>query len=275
MSKKIGIGSELLLINILVFVLILFIILFSSDILRIILGLPLLLFFPGYVLMAALFPKKGEPAGIERVGLSFGLSIGVTILVALVVNYTPWGLGLNPVLVALAVFIVATSAVAYYRRRRLPGAERFVPAFQIVLPRWGGLSNLDKALSIVLVLSILGGLGVLGYVIAAPKAGEKFTEFYVLADYPRELATGEEATVTLGIVNNEGQEVSYNIEVTIDAVKNAEVGPLVLADEERWEGEVGFVPQEVGQGQKVEFLLFKDGESEPYETLHFFIDVFD
>ena len=74
--------------------------------------------------------------------------------------------------------------------------------------------------------------------VAAPKVGERFTEFYVLGDYPEELALGEEATVTLGITNHEGQETSYYIEVMIDGVKNGEVGPLILADEEEWEQEV-------------------------------------
>ena len=36
-----------------------------------------------------------------------------------------------------------------------------------------------KALSIVLVVSILGALGILGYIIAIPKVVEGFTEFYI------------------------------------------------------------------------------------------------
>ena len=151
--------------------------------------------------------------------------------------------------------------------------ERLSLSFQIGLPRWAGLSNLDKALSVVLVLSILGAIGFLGYVIVAPKAGEHFTEFYVLGDYPRELAIGEELTVILEVVNHEGREISYYIEVVIDGVKNSEIGPLVLADGERREEEEDFVPQEAGEGQKVEFLLYRNGESEPCETLHLFIDV--
>jgi uncharacterized membrane protein len=34
---------------------------------RIILGLPLVLFLPGYVLIAMLFPRKGDLGGIERI----------------------------------------------------------------------------------------------------------------------------------------------------------------------------------------------------------------
>ena len=41
---------------------------------RIILGLPLVLFLPCYSLIAALFPRKDDLDGIERIALSFGLS---------------------------------------------------------------------------------------------------------------------------------------------------------------------------------------------------------
>ena len=69
----------------------------------------------------------------------------------------------------------------------------------------------DRILSIILVLLILGALGTLGYVIATPKVGETFTEFYILgqegkaADYPKELNTGQEGRVIVGVVNHEGR----------------------------------------------------------------------
>jgi uncharacterized membrane protein len=59
---------------------------------RIILGLPLVLFLPGYALIAALFPRKDDLDGIERIALSFGLSIAISPLLGLGLNYTPFGL---------------------------------------------------------------------------------------------------------------------------------------------------------------------------------------
>ena len=70
----------------------------------------------------------------------------------------------------------------------------------------------DKALSIILVIVILGALGALGYAIARPHAGERFTEFYIeglkgkAADYPEELVVGGEGKVIVGIINRE-QEI--------------------------------------------------------------------
>jgi uncharacterized membrane protein len=47
---------------------------------RIILGLPLVLFLPGYSLIAVLFPRKDDLDAIERIALSFGLSSAITPL---------------------------------------------------------------------------------------------------------------------------------------------------------------------------------------------------
>lgn len=57
---------------------------------RIILGLPLVLFLPSYALIATLFPRKGDLDGIGRIALSFGLSIAITLLLGLALNYIPF-----------------------------------------------------------------------------------------------------------------------------------------------------------------------------------------
>lgn len=153
--------------------------------------------------------------------------------------------------------------------------------FQLRLPGWGG-SAWDKVLSVVLVVAILGALGTLGYVITKPKVGERFTEFYILGmegkaeDYPQELTIGEDGKVIVGIINREHKRVSYHVEVMIDNVRNNELGPIELEHEEKWEGMVVFTPNEPDEDQKVEFLLYKNGGSEPSaESLHLWIDVME
>lgn len=151
--------------------------------------------------------------------------------------------------------------------------------FRLGVPGWGG-SAWDKVLSVVLAVAILGALGTLGYAIAAPKVGERFAEFYILgtegkaADYPRELKVGEEAEVIVGIVNHEYETVSYRVEVRVEGVGNDEVGPVVLENEQKWEGTVSFAPDKAGGNQKVEFILYKNMETEPcLEPLHLWVNV--
>ena len=127
-----------------------------------------------------------------------------------------------------------------------------------------------KVLPIVLGIVTLGTLGVLGYVIATPKAGERFTEFYILnlnseaKDYPKESIVGEEESVIVGIVNHEGETVIYRVEIKIDGVKDSEVGPISLVDEQSWETVTSFTPTTAGDNQKIEFLLYKNEEVTPH-----------
>ena len=93
---------------------------------RIILGLPLVLFLPGYSLIATLFPRKADLDGIERVALSFGLSIAISPLLGFALNYTPFGIRLLPVLTVLSIFTVSLAICAYVRRSKLPEDDRFV-----------------------------------------------------------------------------------------------------------------------------------------------------
>ncbi|MGB2842206.1 MAG: DUF1616 domain-containing protein [Halobacteriota archaeon] len=94
-----------------------------------IIGLPLVLFLPGYSLIATLFPRKDDLDAIERIALSFGLSIAITPLLGLALNYTPFGIRLSPVLTVLSIFTISLALGAYLRRSRIPGEDRFVVEF--------------------------------------------------------------------------------------------------------------------------------------------------
>jgi uncharacterized membrane protein len=137
----------------------------------------------------------------------------------------------------------------------------------------------DKVLSFILIAALLGALGMLGYIIAVPKILEEFTEFYLLglegkaADYPQRVAVGEEAKVIVGIVNHEGKEVSYRLEVRIDGEKEKSIEPIALGDGQKWEEIVAFRLDKRGEKQKVEFLLYKQGQTEASHSLHLWIDV--
>ncbi|MFC1984483.1 DUF1616 domain-containing protein [Chloroflexota bacterium] len=278
---KFGKKNELIPLNVLVIALIFVARFLPYDSLRVALGLPFLLFFPGYTLIAVLFPKKEGLSAIERIALSFGVSIAVVPLIVLILNYSPWGIGVQPILYSVASFIFATSIIAWLRRRRLPEPERYSIEIPLKLPGWGG-GIWDKALSIILIVVVLGALGFLSYVVATPKEGVPFSEFSILGlngradDYPSELGVGEEAKVIGVIVNHENEMMVYRIEVKIGGVKNSESEPVTVAIGGKWEGTISFIPQKAGSNEKVEFILYKNGEAEPYlDPLYLWIDVIE
>ncbi|MFC1984218.1 DUF1616 domain-containing protein, partial [Chloroflexota bacterium] len=80
---KIRLPNGLLIIATLTVLLVLTILVIPTSFLRIAFGLPFLLFFPGYVLVAALFARTESMDGIEKIALSFGMSIAVTALIGL------------------------------------------------------------------------------------------------------------------------------------------------------------------------------------------------
>jgi uncharacterized membrane protein len=270
-------------INIISVILILCITFFPDNVLRIILGLPLVLFFPGYVLLAALCPRKSGLESIERFALSFGMSIAVVPLIGLGLNYTPWGIRLYPILISLFVFIFAMSVVGLLRMRGLPLDE--TASRQIYYPKaslrrlWSGQPTRDKIITAVLVVMIAGAIGTLVYVINMPRTGETFTEFYVLnaegkaSDYPRTVKMGQSTEVILGIINHESESTTYKIEIMIDNEKSEDTGPVSLEAEAKWEKKVVFRPSHSGANQQIEFRLYHNSEAEPGETLHLWVDV--
>jgi uncharacterized membrane protein len=91
---------------------------------RWVLGSVFVLFIPGYVTVEALFPKGRDLDGIERFALSVGLSLALVPLIGLLLNYTPWGIRLDPIVISLTILTVALTGVALERRFRM-SVERF------------------------------------------------------------------------------------------------------------------------------------------------------
>jgi uncharacterized membrane protein len=196
-------------------------ILFAPDnILRQILGLIFVLFLPGYAATAALFPENDQIDGIERIALSFGLSIAIVPLIGLALNFTPWGIRLDPILASVSGFIIIASLVGWYRRNRLPKDERFAIVIDVKVD-FAGMPLVDKALTIGIVVMLVASVVVLGWAIATPRTGERFTQLAILGpggmatDYPRNMTVGETKTVLLSVESLEHVTMDYSIVIVL------------------------------------------------------------
>jgi uncharacterized membrane protein len=254
-------------------------VLFTDGVPRIVLGVIVLLVFTGYSLVSALFPAKSNLKGIERAGLTLVLSFAVVALTGLALNYTPWGIRLTPIVISVNTLIILFCAIALFRRANLPPEERFSISLKIDLSSWTKAARIDKALYLCLALVVIGALSTLGYVIARPKAQEAFTNFYILGpggmmeNYPSDVILGQTAEISIGIENHENQNTSYRIETVYDGQKVETPAPIVLVNEGTWSSKVVLRPYNAGDNQKVEFLLYKNQESNPYLTLRLWLDV--
>ena len=250
-------------------------------------GLIFVLFTPGYVLIAALFPAKQAINNIQRVALSFGFSIVVVPLTALCFNYSPFGIQLVPIAVALTSFIVICAVIANRRRHALPPNERFSVKFsrlkQVTRVFADSDSRTEKMLSVLLVLSALLLASIIAYTIASPNPGENFTEFYLLGSngtidsYPTQYHLGEQEPVSVGIVNHEQRDASYSLVVRLNnstASKTYFSENVSLADNQRWEKVFNLKPDRRGSNMEIEFLLYLDNNfAAPYRETHLWITV--
>jgi uncharacterized membrane protein len=187
---------------------------------RQILGLVFVLFLPGYAATAALFPENDQIDGIERVALSFGLSIAIVPLIGLGLNFTPWGIRLDPILASVSGFIVGASLVAWYRRMRLPEDERFAIVVNVELDFWN-MPLVDKVLTIGIAVMLVASVVVLAWAGTTPRVGERFTQLALLGpggmatDYPRNLTVGEDARVLLSVKSFEHRTANYTVAIVL------------------------------------------------------------
>jgi uncharacterized membrane protein len=307
----------------------------SETPLRVVLGLPFVLFIPGYAFIAALFPEAGESPvaeeesgdaedgddesedemgatdrsgidGIERVALSFGLSIAIVPLIGLVLNFTPWGIRLVPIMVSVSLFTLASTAIAARRRWAIPTEERFVVPWREWLA--AGKSEMfepetrtDGALNVLLAASVILAVASVGYAVAVPKQGEAFTEFYILTenddgelvadDYPTEFTRGESRSLVVGIGNQEHQAMNYTVVVALQEVRIQNNSTTVLeeselrrfqtqvAHNETWHLQHNVTPRMTGERLRLVYLLYQgEPPAEPtvensYRELHLWVNV--
>ncbi len=83
---------------------------------RYVIGSIYVLFIPGYLLVEALYPYERSLSPLERLALSIGLSLAVVPLIGLILNYTPWGIRLWPVVASLAIYDASMMLIASYRK---------------------------------------------------------------------------------------------------------------------------------------------------------------
>lgn len=267
---------------------------------RAVLGGFLLLFLPGYALTTLVFPAT-EPVAdtethspmagtdgprraslpfLERLALGFGLSVALVPVFA-------WGLSsVNADIAFETTSILGVSAATAtlgtlfgaVRRARVPSKNRYVLPF-------GGLghlhsvwatSNVDKALNIVLTLSIVVAAVVVTAGIVAPNQGETFTQVTILTenddgelvagDYPNQIAPGDTAEMVLQVENYEQQSTTYTVVVQLQrvdddgrVVEQVELNQFsrTLADQQTWQATHIIRPTLEGEDLRIAYLVYR------------------
>lgn len=251
-----------------------------SSFLRIILGLFLIIVFPGYSLVESLFPRKSDLDGIERVALSIGLSLALIPILGLILNFSPWGIKFESILFAASLWITIFSLLGLYRRRS--ASENASIKVEILKTKaWITQHRRPPDIAVIALIIIASIILILGvsWRIQSPSSGEPFTEFYVLGetrmlqDYPTNLSLGSTQNYRIGIINNEEAETIYSVKAFIKEDSVGEKVGIRLGIGDKWEEEFGIVPKGGGTQEKLVFELYREDEKDPYRKLHLFVDI--
>ena len=250
--------------------------------LRIISGITVILFLPGYILQAALLPKNNEITSLKIVVLSIALSATVVPLVILILNYTPWGINVYSVMITLCIYTAVVCFIVIYRRR-ISFKKRCNPsiAFKMlrlqVLPKWQEKALLDRVFIVVLLLTAVF-TGVCFHIFTAAHRSVPFSEFYMINNEGSthggfiSSTNDGEMEVILGVVNHEHENAEYIIKVNINGNTQKAIGPFHLQDSEKLEEAVRFTPSLYQKLSKVEFILLKNSDQSVYRSIHFWVN---
>lgn len=219
---------------------------------------------PGYLLLAVMFPKNDDLELIERLALSFGSSLILTSIIGLIFSYTRWGIHLELILIVLAVFSLLLCFITVLKMRKLPVNRR------ISIPK------LEKLLGIFLIICILLTIGTAAYTLINSEAFNtndgttNATSFYIkdldsnVSGYTLNLVSGEQTSLTMVLVNQEGSAVNYSIIVrTNNTILKQD--NISLENNQKMEIPVNLTAGIPGE-RNIEFLLYKLPDQNPYQT---------
>lgn len=235
---------------------------------RLLFGLPLAFFLPGYAIAAALFPEK-TLSRIERVLFSIGLSLAVSTLSAITIYPTGWKVASVTVTLSVGGITLFASIAALIQRRR--GFVLAASDTTQVLEDVEGIGDNYSARATHaiyrrplefdirhLILLMLSGMVVVGALIVTSNGATQqvgsFTQFWAL---PAEQAS-DHGTIQLGIRNQEQKEVTYMLRVEAAEEELHTWDVITLKPGEQWEDQ--FVLPQDSITATVEAVLYRSSE---------------
>jgi len=234
-----------------------------------------------YLLIKTLLPLNQGYHITQQIAVATGLAVVSLGFIVMALSYTSWKITFWSLMVALVLLSIASLAMAMYLHRSMPEQAPHrgtaMTWWESVVCTWRNRPLVDRLSWLFLGFAATFSLGLLP--ILASNQQESFSEFYIdLSKSPdgsswREaLAPGEHADLIIGVTNHEHADVQYRIE-RAGPSGTEQIAAIHLAHDQTWEQPYTFTPTQPGADQKVEFLLYKQGDAEPYRSLHLWINV--
>jgi len=212
-------------------------------------GVPLTLFLPGYAILAATLPHSTLDKA-ERVLLSLGVSLVVTILGGLILNLTPWGLQSLSWAVWLGGVTLTACLIALLRRPaslRQPGLLR--PRFSA-----GQLAGLTLAGLVLIATAVV----TLRAVALASDYAAAYPAVEVVQLWAVPQTVDGQHALRIGIANHTTEMATYRLRLQ-QASRVLEEWPIItLPPGEAWNTRLT-LPDDLSTALPVDALLYRQG----------------
>lgn len=189
-------SSDLLVVVALCTAAIVVVLLGMQNIFRVLLALPLVFILPGYSLVAAMYANRTLAVEIHTV-FAIALSVSVTAIGGLILNFTSQGLNAESWLLFLSVTTLAASGLALIRRNRL---AVFTNSDLRLTFNWSQIAMFGLAVVLVFVAIRLTRTGIVNQPV------EGFTQLWMLPP-----AENMQNAVQIGITNEEATTTTYRL----------------------------------------------------------------
>ena len=211
------------------------------GVVRALVGLPLVLFAPGYAIVAAAFPA-GRLGTIERLLFSLGASLAVAALVGLLLHWTALGLRPAAWAVALGNITLVAALIALARRWRQPAADTRQRGAGVTLAQGGQLGLAALLVAGALLIARDG---------AIQQRATGFTQLWVLPNSATQIDS-----VRLGVNNREPGAIGYRLLVTASGTIIGSWPRITLGPDEQWEVTVA-LPTAQPPAATIEAVLYR------------------
>lgn len=272
-------------------------------VLAVVIGLPFVLLVPGYALVSAVFPRRGDLAPdsateiswVARIGASVaGSGIALTV-VGVMLDFTIWGFDRTAIVVGLSVVSVGATAVAWYRRRSLDTAYQAGIGLGAVRSTVRTAVIDESAVSVVLtILMVIATAGAVGVVAEESTSDGSVIELYVLGEnesgeltagaYPSNATVGDPITAGVGVGTS---TLSFDGYVTVRLERVTVDGDDVTVRESRRLGRIDIQlspgertirrhtvqPSMAGEELRMTYRLYRTGSESPLRQVHVWLTV--
>lgn len=210
-----------------------------------VLALPFVLVLPGYALTAAVLPPDAL-ARAERLALSVGLSVALTIASGIALNLVPGGIRENSWALLLGGITLAASVVGLARAAGIPLAT---------FRTWRTHLSIPQAFMCAGAAAMIVAAIIFSSASASGSQPSQMTQLWALPANSNQSA--DQHTIRVGVANLQTGSQTYRLDVLVAGAVVEEWQSLNLTSQQRWEASVALPLTGTPSVQQVEVDLYR------------------